>query len=88
MNDLEAKAKIYFNQMSQKLLLLIQFQNPIDVIKNETISQYKMKKYIEQILENFKIKEKFSLSEKLSALLYKGQEKEKQLSTTLGKIKT
>lgn len=48
--------------MSQKLLLLIQFQNPLDVIKNEGISQHKLKKYFEQILDNFKIKDKFSLS--------------------------
>lgn len=42
--------------MEQKLLLLIHLQNPLDYIKNESISQFRLKKYFEQILDNFKIK--------------------------------
>jgi hypothetical protein len=36
---------IYFNHMSQKMLLLMQLQNPLEVVKKDGISQAKLKKY-------------------------------------------
>lgn len=69
LEGLKQKGDRYFNETASRLLLFIQFQNPLEVLNKETLNQTKIKKFFSNIIHNIDVQEKFVLEDKLSALV-------------------
>ena len=81
LNTLETQGKMFFNQMHQEVMTLIQLQHPFDVMKKEANNQAKLKEFFRQMTKivTSKDKEGFSLGRKLEQAVNTCEDKEKKL---------
>jgi hypothetical protein len=70
-----------------KMMVLIQLENPVEVLTRQRLSETKIKGYLNQMAHYLSLEEKFVVREKLELLLAKGEDKNKKLNDVFERVR-